>query len=63
MTTATACHDCAGDTEHCHDTLIVHVDQTIECSAGDCVKTTIAHLHYIPCTDLTPPCRCGDGAA
>lgn len=63
MTTATACPDCTDDTDHCHDTLIVHVDQTIECSGGDCVAVTFTHVHVVPCTELSPPCECGEGAA
>ena len=63
MTTAIDCRDCSDDTDHCHDTLIVHLDQTIECSGRDCVATTLAHMHVTPCNELSPACRCGDGAA
>ena len=63
MTTATDCRDCTSETDHCHETLIVHVDQTIECSGGTCVATTVAHLHLIPCSELSPACRCDQGSA
>ena len=63
MTTSTACRDCADDTDHCHDTLVVHVDHTIECMGGDCVAVTVSHIHLIPCSELSPKCRCDEGAA
>lgn len=63
MMIATACRDCAGETDHCHEALIVHVDQTIECSGGECVAVTISHVHVIQCADLRPACGCTAGAA
>ena len=59
--TATAtpsCTTCAREQEHCHDTLIVHVDGTMECSGGTCEIFVEVHEHLVPCDDVLPPCDC-----
>ncbi|HUS61527.1 MAG TPA: hypothetical protein VMY34_04970 [Acidimicrobiales bacterium] len=54
--TTSAC--CARDQEHCHDTLVLHLDGTVECSGSDCVVITEVHDHVVVCSEVSPPCGC-----
>lgn len=58
MDATATCTSCAREQEHCHDTLVVHVDGTIECSGGDCTVVVEVHEHLIPCAEVSPPCGC-----
>lgn len=62
MMTEAACRDCSDDTDHCHDTLVVHTDGYIECTADGCVAVLARHVFVVPCGDLGPNCACGEPA-
>lgn len=33
-----SCPDCAGDADHCHGTLVLRADGSVECTEHDCVQ-------------------------
>jgi hypothetical protein len=58
----TGCRPCDQDWEHCHDTLIVHVDGRIECAEPSCRHGRFAHVFVVACTEITRGCCVDDEA-
>lgn len=55
-----ACRDCAEAVEHCHATVLIHEDGTLECtSEGPCRLPLEAHAMVTACSQILPACRCG----
>lgn len=58
------CISCQTGSDHCHGTLIVHVDgmfgrNKIECTQEDCVDRLLArHGFIVDCVDLAGGCGC-----
>lgn len=53
------CPDCTAGHDHCHETLLVHGDGTLEClGAGPCDRTEEGHPLVVDCRQLAPPCGC-----
>lgn len=55
---AKACDDCAAYAEHCHGSLLIHRDGSLECSDDTCDTPAESHEHVVDCFDVTPPCGC-----
>ena len=54
---APKCPDCRTALSHCHDTLVVHADGTLECSKGVNYEARVdRHELIITCHELA---RCG----
>jgi hypothetical protein len=53
------CVKCAEDLDHCHSTLVVHLDGHVECLEGDCTDLDqVRHLLVIDCAAVLGGCRC-----
>jgi hypothetical protein len=51
------CSDCRLGVDHCHGTLIVHVDRTVECTAADCeLGDLLRHAFIVDCTAMLGGC-------
>ena len=64
-----ACLSCETGTDqldrldHCHGTLIVHTDNTVECTDDDCYSTDQArHTFIVDCFDVAGGCGCTETA-
>lgn len=60
------CLDCVRELDHCHGTLIVHLDGSFDCTAdhtdAECPELHIArHGLVIDCQELSAGCGCGRG--
>lgn len=55
-----ACGDCDAGHDHCHGTLVVHLEGWTECLASPppCDAVTERHALVVDCGDLRPPCGC-----
>lgn len=53
------CLECGREWEHCHGTLVVHVDGSAECSEITCVAAEGAHIYTLSCVELLGGCSCG----
>ncbi len=54
---APKCPDCRTALSHCHDTLVVHADGSVECTGGvNCEARVDRHGLVITCEELA---RCG----
>lgn len=59
---APGCGGCDTGVDHCHGTLIVHVDWSAECTEPDCVDIDRArHTFVVDCADVAGGCVCGGG--
>ncbi len=55
------CLDCAGSLDHCHGTLVVHTDFTVECTETGCVLVhRERHALVVDCAAVAGGCACGD---
>ena len=53
------CWDCGSDLDHCHGTLVIHGDGTVECTDGACIVLDPArHTLIIPCGRIAGGCAC-----
>lgn len=53
------CPECAAESDHCHGTLIVHVDRTYECTDPGCTSLSLTrHRLTVECSEIAPPCGC-----
>lgn len=56
------CVKCAADLDHCHSTLVIHLDGRVECTDGDCGDDDQArHLLVIDCDVVLGACDCVPG--
>ena len=53
------CRECHHSHDHCHDVLVVHVDEWAECADPACEAVIERHLLWAACVDLDPSCPCG----
>jgi hypothetical protein len=54
------CADCGRSLDHCHGTLAVHGDGTLECTDDTCaLLDPLRHTPIVDCETLTGGC-CGD---
>ncbi|MGH3099119.1 MAG: hypothetical protein ACRDMV_24300 [Streptosporangiales bacterium] len=53
------CLECGRAWDHCHGTLVVHVDGSAECSDLACVAVEDAHTYTLACVELLGGCSCG----
>ena len=58
-----ACADCQDAVDHCHGTLILHVDGEAECTEDGCQVDFAAHSWMGSCWDVLAGCGCGTPAA
>ncbi|MDC8975290.1 hypothetical protein OSH39_06110 [Mycobacterium ulcerans] len=63
---STGCRDCRAGLEHCHGTLIRHVEGPLsgrsECTESDCDDAElIPHTFVVDCAAIG--CTCGESAA
>ena len=57
------CSDCRFGVDHCHGTLIVHADRTVECTDADCeLGDLLRHAFIVDCTMLGGCCVAEDRA-
>ncbi|WP_085674057.1 hypothetical protein [Mycobacterium szulgai] len=55
----TPCRDCRAGLDHCHGTIIRHIEGRPECTEADCVAPELfAHTFVIDCNAIG--CRCAD---
>lgn len=53
------CIDCVSENDHCHGTLIVHLDHVLECTEDGCVVLDSArHDLLLTCDRLGSACDC-----
>ena len=59
MTAATlkTCRECADESDHCHDTLVVHETGYVECTEAGCHALLLRHSLILSCVEMG--CRCG----
>lgn len=50
------CRDCRAGLEHCHGTLIHHVQQAAECTEDGCPGEVLPHSFALDCEAVG--CRC-----
>lgn len=51
------CSDCRFGIDHCHGTLIVHADRTVECTDADCeLGDLLRHAFIVDCTAVPGGC-------
>jgi hypothetical protein len=52
-----SCSDCRLGVDHCHGTLIVHRERTVECTDTDCeLGDLMRHAFLLDCTALLGGC-------
>ena len=55
------CPDCGLELDHCHGTLVVHEDRTLECTNPACeLPDLLRHAFVIDCLTVSGGC-CADG--
>ncbi len=56
----TTCFDCSAELDHCHGSLVVHVDMAVECTEPGCVDLHVARhtLALVRCEDVDSACTC-----
>lgn len=53
------CAACAQDLDHCHGSLVVHLDGVEECTEPDCVDLDqVRHTLVVDCREVQGGCRC-----
>jgi hypothetical protein len=53
------CVKCANGLDHCHDTLVIHLDGRVECTDGDCTDLDeVRHLLVVDCSSVLGGCEC-----
>ncbi|WAL67182.1 hypothetical protein ORV05_05165 [Amycolatopsis cynarae] len=53
------CAGCSSDLDHCHGTVILHEDGSVECTEPDCRDLDEArHTLRITCTEIEGGCAC-----
>jgi len=53
------CPSCARDLDHCHGTLVLHVDALVECTEPDCTDTDLVrHSLTVRCDEVDGECVC-----
>ncbi len=53
------CRACATAMEHCHETLVLHADGTLECERwATCGGGPAGHEWWVTCTELEAQCGC-----
>jgi hypothetical protein len=57
--TNNSCADCAEERDHCHGTLIVHLDGVAECTEPGCVPASSdRHVLIVDCATVDGGCEC-----
>lgn len=52
-----SCPDCGLGADHCHGTLVVHTDRTVECTNAACeLADPLRHLFIVDCIDVLGGC-------
>jgi hypothetical protein len=52
-----SCPDCGLDVDHCHGTLILHTDRTVDCTDAACqLPELLRHDFIIDCIDVVGGC-------
>jgi len=56
----TTCSDCSTELDHCHGSLVVHLDATVECTEPGCVDLHLVRhtLAVVRCEDVDGACPC-----
>lgn len=44
--------------DHCHDVLVVHLDEWSECADPACESVIERHVLWVDCAELDPGCSC-----
>ncbi|WP_369801744.1 hypothetical protein [Nocardia sp. BMG51109] len=53
------CSSCDSALDHCHGTLIVHTDRSVECTDPDCHDADQSrHTFVVDCFDVAGGCGC-----
>ncbi len=57
--TGMTCVSCRTGLDHCHGTVLVHVDGGLECTEPDCVDAVLLrHTLVIRCAEVEGECDC-----
>jgi hypothetical protein len=52
-----SCSDCGRDVDHCHGTLVIHSDRTVECTNAACeLGDLLRHVFVIDCAAVLGGC-------
>jgi hypothetical protein len=52
-----SCLDCGRDVDHCHGTLVIHSDRTVECTNAACeLGDLLRHVFVIDCAAVLGGC-------
>ena len=52
-----SCSDCRFGVDHCHGTLIVHADRTVDCTDADCeLGDLMRHAFVVDCAAILGGC-------
>ena len=56
----TTCSDCTADLDHCHGSLVLHLDAVVECTGPGCVDLDrVRHsLAVLTCEEVDGACTC-----
>ncbi|MCP2164271.1 hypothetical protein [Goodfellowiella coeruleoviolacea] len=53
------CPGCRHGVDHCHGTLVVHVDGTLECTDLECLRAEVVrHELVVVCRQVDDDCAC-----
>ena len=58
MSSSEGCRSCIAELEHCHGTLVLHRDGSVECTDPECRHADDGHDSVVPCDEIAPPCSC-----
>ena len=59
-----SCLDCDRDVDHCHGTLVMHSDRTVECTNAACeLGDLLRHVFVIDCAAVPGGCCESDEVA
>ncbi len=53
------CRSCSESLAHCHSTLVMHADGSVDCEQlAGCGGDPALHTWWLACTELQPLCGC-----
>ncbi|HEX3788474.1 MAG TPA: hypothetical protein VHW44_11480 [Pseudonocardiaceae bacterium] len=54
-----SCPECVRELDHCHGTLLIHLDDQVECTDGDCTDLDqVRHVLVVSCDLVVGGCAC-----
>lgn len=57
-----SCRECEEAVDHCHGTVMLHSDGSVECTEVHCSDLSeFRHIYVLTCTVVINECRCREG--